>query len=403
MTAKPSLLFLCHRIPFPPNKGDKIRSFNMLKALSQHFEVHLGAFVDDDYDWQYADKLDHYCVSKKLIGQHSLTCKIKGLRAFLTGQAISLPYYASGEMQRWVDQVVAAKNIQHVFVYSSVMAQFVASFDDGSMRRVVDFVDVDSDKWRQYAEGKSGIASWVYRREWKTLASFENEVAAQCDHALFVSPQEADLFRQQLPAAQHHKVKGVLNGVDTDYFNPDADIRRLPDDSPDVVFTGAMDYWANVDAVLWFCETAWPEVRKRFPHASLYIVGGNPTSKVKELAKQPGVVVTGRVEDVRPYILQSKVVVAPLQIARGIQNKVLEGMAMAKPVVATSMAMEGIAAENDFIDVKDTPETFAQAVMDRIANVSEAPVNRQWIEDNLEWDATLAVLPMFFSGEDRVL
>lgn len=393
MQSKEPLLFLCHRIPFPPNKGDKIRSFNMLKALSEHFDVYLGTFVDDPYDWQYVDTLDKYCAGKLVLGQNKTLCKLKGLSAFLSGKAISIPYYSNARMQQWVNKTLKDTGASKVFVYSSVMAQFVN--DKPGLQQVVDFVDVDSDKWRQYADGKTGISRWVYSREHRTLQRFETETAKRATANLFVSPQEAGLFQSLVDTAIANKTFGVLNGVDTDFFSPEQSLPALGH-PVDVVFTGAMDYWANVDAVLWFSQQVWPLVRQRHPEARFYIVGGNPTQQVQALNGRDGIVVTGRVKDVRPYIAESRLAVAPLQIARGIQNKVLEAMAMAKPVVATSMAIEGIESDSAAVAVTDEPQRFAAQVSQWLNEPMDASENRTWIMQNLQWSATLADLAGFF-------
>ncbi|MEP4889834.1 MAG: TIGR03087 family PEP-CTERM/XrtA system glycosyltransferase [Aliiglaciecola sp.] len=391
---KPPLLFLCHRIPFPPNKGDKIRSFNMLKVLSQRFDIYLGSFVDDPYDWQYASKLDKYCKQVFLLGQNKTWSKVKGLTAFLTGKSISEPYYANAKMQQWVDKTLHQQTITQVFIYSSVMAMFTSAHHK-TIHQVVDYVDVDSDKWRQYAENKSGIGRWVYNREHHKLQAFETQVCERSQHALFVSDPEAELFKQQLPANQYRKVQGLLNGVDVDYFSPNSEMETISAQI-DVVFTGAMDYWANVDAVMWFAKHVWPSIRTQYPEANFYVVGGNPTAQVLALNNIDGIVVTGRVKDVRPYIRNAKVSVAPLQIARGIQNKVLEALAMAKPVVATNMAIEGIDAKNTHIKVTDDAEQFCSAVCYYLESTTEVPESRQWIMDNLQWTATMSKLPALF-------
>ncbi|MDO6709178.1 TIGR03087 family PEP-CTERM/XrtA system glycosyltransferase [Aliiglaciecola sp. 2_MG-2023] len=391
---KPPLLFLCHRIPFPPNKGDKIRSFNMLKVLSEQFDIYLGSFVDDPYDWQYASKLDKYCKQVFLLGQNKTWAKVKGLTAFITGKSISEPYYANSKMQRWVNKTLDQQNITQVFIYSSVMAMYTSAHSK-SIHQVVDYVDVDSDKWRQYAENKSGIAKWVYHREHHKLQAFETRVCERSQCALFVSDPEADLFKQQLADTQFNKVQGLLNGVDVEYFSPDSEMEPISL-NVDVVFTGAMDYWANVDAVIWFVNHVWPSVRRRYPKASFYVVGGNPTAQILSLNNTDGIVVTGRVKDVRPFIRLAKVSVAPLQIARGIQNKVLEALAMAKPVVATNMAIEGIDAKNAHIKVTDDAELFCSAVCDYLDSKTEVPESRQWIMENLQWTATMGKLPALF-------
>lgn len=396
---KEPLLFLCHRIPFPPNKGDKIRSFNMLKALSQTYDVYLACFVDDPFDWQYADKLDKYCKQKLLIKQNKTVAKIKGLKAFLTGEAISVPYYFSRTMAKWTDDILARHNIEKLFVYSSSMAQYVEGENYAHLHRVIDFVDVDSDKWNQYSEGKSGIARWVYKREWRKLQRFENLIADQFEHSLFVSPQEAALFKQQIPESIASKVSGMLNGVDTEFFEANNPNIIPLEEKVDVVFTGAMDYWANVDAVIWFSQKVWPLIRAKYPDVSFYVVGGNPSPQVQALDGKQGIKITGRVADVRPYIHSAKVAVAPLQIARGLQNKVLEAMSMAKPIVVTNMAIEGIEARNQDIRISDDPQLFCDQVCAYLKHSQSADQSRHWILENLRWSETLSRLPTLFKDD----
>lgn len=366
----------------------------MLKALSEHYDIYLGSFVDDPYDWQYADKLDEFCVEKLLLNQNKLWSKVKGLKAFVSGQAISIPYYYSAEMEQWVNDTITTQHITNVFVYSSVMAQYVN--DKPYLHTIIDFVDVDSDKWRQYSEGKSGFSSWLYGREYKTLREFENLSAEKAKHSLFVSPQEADLFKQQINDSIANTVSGMLNGVDTVFFDPQVEVSDPLAKDIDVVFTGAMDYWANVDAVMWFADKVWPLVRQTNPEARFLIVGGNPTADVLGLDGKNGIKVTGRVEDIRPFIKNAMVAVAPLQIARGIQNKVLEAMSMARPVIATSMAIEGIEGRTEHVKITDDPEQTAQYIRVYLEQKTSAPENRQWILENLQWKFALAGLKSLF-------
>ncbi|WP_448565111.1 TIGR03087 family PEP-CTERM/XrtA system glycosyltransferase [Thalassotalea ganghwensis] len=400
--AKAPLLYLCHRIPYPPNKGDKIRSFNILKKLSEHFDIYLGCFIDDPFDQQYVSKLEDYCQEVFSLNQHKTMAKLKGLKAFLVGQPITLPYYFDLAMKQWVSKTFQQHNIQHIFVYSSSMAQYC---DDEAYRhanRVIDFVDVDSDKWRQYADKKSGIAKWVFQREHRTLAQYEKAVAQSFTHSLFVSPDEAKLFCSLHPEVTDTKVQGVLNGVDIDFFNPEA---KMAEESipkkPYLVFTGAMDYWANVDSVLWFSEFVWPQIRRSHPECLFYIVGGNPSPEVTKLAEQPGIVVTGRVHDIRPYILHASCAVAPMRIARGIQNKVLEAMALNKPIVTTTMGMEGInAPENNSVKVTDDIEQYTVACRRFLTEKVESD-NRNWIIDHFTWKATLAHMEQYFYEKEK--
>ncbi len=399
--AKPKILYLCHRIPYPPNKGDKIRSFNLLKELAKTYDVYLGCFIDDPYDRQYRDKLAEFCVEYCAPELPKLWSKIKGLSAFVRGLPITLPYYANNELGNWVEHIIAKQQIDTVLVFSSSMAQYVDAPRYQEMCRVIDFVDVDSDKWRQYAEKQTGIMSWVFKREHRLLERFEQHYCQQFDHSLFVSPDEAAMFRTLMPKVLSNKVKPLLNGVDVVFFDPSNKLGEpeiaLNDDF--IVFTGAMDYWANVDAVVWFCDEVWPIIQSQAPTLKFLIVGGNPDPKVRELANRPNVVVTGRVHDVRPYIQQSKVVVAPLRIARGIQNKVLEAMSMDKPIVASAMAMEGInAPTSDCLAQTDEATPFADAVLTMFR---QAPTvdSRQWVIDHFTWQATLAPLPKLLCKE----
>lgn len=379
------LLFLAHRIPYPPNKGDKIRSYHFLKHLTNHFNVHLGTFIDDPNDWQYTDKLDAICASTRYLGLKPLLCKIKSLQGLVTGQPLSLPYYQSQAMQDWVDETIKKHNIKKVLIFSSVMASFIN--DSHNVDSIVDFVDVDSDKWRQYAESKRGLAAWIYRRESSYLLNYEKAVAARSLVSFFVSEQEAQLFKQLAPEVSD-KVTHINNGVDIDYFSPDIQFASpYPEATQAFVFTGAMDYWANVDAVSWFAKEVFPAIANQYPQVKFYIVGSRPTKEVLALAND-AVIVTGSVEDVRPYLAHAKLAVAPLRIARGIQNKVLEAMAMAKPVFATTAAMEGIPYQGKLaVAVGDEPSAVI-AQLNAFLQGQQAPIayeNRDFVTENFSW------------------
>ena len=337
------LLYLVHRIPYPPNKGDKIRSYHLLKHLSRKYRVHLGAFVDDPADWQYADEVRTLCGETCLVGLNPGMARLKSLTGLLTGKPLTLAYYSSAQLSSWVEKILKELPIKKTVIFSSAMAQFVEG--NSQLKRIADFVDVDSDKWRQYAPTKPWPLSWIYGREGRALLSYERKVAARFDATLFVTEDEARLFRQLAPESAA-KIGWFNNGVDFDFFSPDRDYPNpYAQDELPLVFTGAMDYWPNVDAVVWFAREVFPAIRNRFPNACFYIVGGQPAPSVKLLTQISGVVVTGRVPDVRNHLAHAKMAVAPLRIARGLQNKVLEAMAMAKPVVASPQAAEGICAE----------------------------------------------------------
>ncbi|MDP2252846.1 MAG: TIGR03087 family PEP-CTERM/XrtA system glycosyltransferase, partial [Thiobacillus sp.] len=388
------LLFLAHRIPFPPNKGDKIRSFNLLRHLSMRYAIHLGAFVDDPDDWQYRDALKPYCASIRLLPLHPRRAKLASLVGLLTGEALTLPYYRNRELAAWAKGLADAGAVTRGLAYSSAMAQFMPA---GLARRVLDMVDVDSDKWTQYAPTQRWPLSWVYAREGRKLAAWEARVAQDFDATLLVSNAEAALLLQRAPHARD-KISAFENGVDAEYFSPARDYPNpYPADVQGVVFTGAMDYWPNIDAVSWFAERIFPAVRAAVPAAQFTIVGSRPGEAVRALARQPGVAVTGGVPDVRPWLAHAACAVAPLRIARGVQNKVLEAMAMARPIVASAQAAEGIRAEagRDFVLAQGEAE-FAHAVVARLQAVSSAAPARDCILAHYDWARNLgAIDPLF--------
>ena len=387
------LLLLIHRIPYPPNKGDKIRSYHLLKHLARDYKVHLATFVDDADDWQHVPTVEKMCASSHFGSLNPLLSRVRSLGALVKNRSLSLDYYRDATMQRWVDQTVAAHGIKRVLVFSSAMAQYADKYPQA--RRVVDFCDVDSDKWRQYADKKSWPMSWLYRHEARQLLSYERQVARDYDASLFVSGPEADLFRQLAPESIE-KIGFFSNGVDTEYFSPAA-VQASPykEGERAIVFTGAMDYWPNVDAVQWFAQDVMPLLRAREPGLNFYIVGARPAPAVLELAKQPNIVVTGTVPDVRPYIAHARAAVAPLRIARGIQNKVLEAMAMATPVVVSPQALEGIDAEpgaelvlaQDARGFADAVSTLLGRSDNGIGQAARAKVERQY-----SWPSNLACI-----------
>jgi len=398
-----NLLFLCQRIPYPPNKGDKLRSFSVLRHLAKSWKVHLGCFIDDPADWQYVDELRPYCAELCCIGLDKRLAKLRSLTGLIAGTSLSEPYFRNAQLSQWVEAVLRDAQPAAAFLYSSVMGQYLRRGSQFRPRRVVmDFVDVDSDKWRQYADMHSWPMSWVYRRESRQLLAFDRAVAGYCDAAVFVSAPEAALFRRLAPEAAA-KTHAISNGVDLSYFSPGAE---RPDPFPPgrraVVFTGAMDYWPNVDAVAWFAEAMFPTIRARIPEAVFFIVGGNPAPKVKALGSLPGITVTGRVPDIRPYLAHAEVCVAPMRVARGIQNKVLEGMAMGKVVVTTDQGLEGIDAVpgRDLLLANDT-DAFIAATVKVLTDPSLAGIGlaaRDCMTGGYSWDDKLAAFDRLLPG-----
>jgi sugar transferase (PEP-CTERM/EpsH1 system associated) len=386
------LLFLTHRMPYPPNKGDKIRSFHMLRHLSQHYQVHLGTFVDDEADWRHVDTTRSFCGESHFATLNPSTARLRSLSGLLAGQALTLPYYYNAGMQHWVNDLLAKHPIHRILVFSSAMAQYVRQA--GGRKRVIDFVDIDSDKWMQYAKSKHWPLSWLYRREGKLLLRYEREIAREFDASLFVSREEAELFKHLAPESAD-KTGYFSNGVDTGYFSPEREYPNpYPEDDQVLVFTGAMDYWPNIDAVKWFAGEIFPAIHAAHPQTRFYIVGSRPSAAVSELARLPGISVTGTVADIRPYLAYARLAVAPLRIARGLQNKVLEAMAMEKIVVSSPQAAEGIqATPGEELHVASSVQEFGQTILTLLAEKTSGPMGkaaRARILSDYDWDSCLA-------------
>jgi len=337
---RPALMFLSHRIPYPPDKGDKIRSYNVLRFLAEDYDVYLGSFYDDPNDKKHIDAIAAICAEVCILPLGWLKPRIRSLGAFFRAQPLTMPFYRDARLLNWVNGVAKRKTLAATYVFSSSMAQYVPL--DDATPFIVDFVDVDSDKWAQYAASRRRPMRWVFAREARTLGKYEVRLARTAHASLFVSEPEADLVRARMANDSKARIEVLRNGVDTDFFTPDKSYESpyRPSVVP-IVFTGAMDYWANVDAVTWFATEIFPAIRARIRNATFFIVGQNPTSEVLKLESED-VIVTGRVEDIRPYLQHASLAVAPMRVARGVQNKILEALSMQRCVLTTTKGLEGI-------------------------------------------------------------
>lgn len=388
------ILYLAHRLPYPPNKGDKIRSYHVLRYLASHYEVHLGCFVDDKDDEKYIGEIGKYCKSTFVRVLNPFQARAKSIKGLVSGDALTLPYYFDKSLAQWIDDILNRMQISAIVAFSSPMGQYVLGPNYRDFRRIMDFVDIDSDKWRQYAKKSRIPMKWIYSREATLLSAFERRVTNEFDAVVFVSQNETDTFSQQHPEAKH-KLFTVCNGVATDYFNPELDLASpFDDDAPTIVFTGMMNYWPNIDAMCWFAKTILPETRKKIPNAELWIVGASPSKEISELSSIPGVNVTGKVPDVRPYLKHAGVVIAPLRIARGVQNKVLEALAMNRPVICTPQAAAGLShapiapirlakSGPEFVDC--LVENFQSEAASKISNPA-----RRYVLKHYNWERNLS-------------
>jgi polysaccharide biosynthesis protein PslH len=404
-----NLLFLVHRLPYPPNKGDKVRSFHLLKHLSQGHRVFLGTFLDDPADDIHIETLRKMCPDLFIARLNPTWGKLRSLAGLLSHEALGVRYYRDASLQAWADDVRARHAIDATVVFSSVMAQYVNLADKAAGPVLLDFVDVDSAKWGQYASQHRWPLSWVYHREADRLLAFERAWAMRASSSFFVTDMEKSLFLKLAPECAGH-VQTMCNGVDADYYSPDeqrqtpyaqadADEARIP-----IVFTGAMDYWPNVDAVNWFALDILPALRKLRPTVVFYVVGRNPAPAVLALASKD-VVVTGTVDDVRPYLQHAAVVVAPLRVARGIQNKVLEAMAMARPVVASTSCAQAVDAQvGQELVAAETVDDYVREIDALLADGEKAArigkLGRQRVVQQYSWSAHLGTLDQYLPAKD---
>lgn len=385
---KPEVLFLAHRIPYPPDKGDKIRSWRILKFLAARYRVHLACFADDPRDLTHGPFLETLCESVTLIPLLPRAARLRSASHFFTNAPLSFGYFLDAKMTAAV-RALRQKPLAAEIVFSSSMAPYIKKPVE-ARKRIIDFCDADAEKWRSYAETAKGPMKFVFAREATTLARAETEIASWADASFAISPEEAAIFNDR--PGMSKPVDWFSNGVDTAYFDPLA--ASAPSAGAyDCVFTGAMDYRANVEGALYFMDHIWPQVRKAKPDASFAIVGANPVHAITARDGKEGVAVTGRVEDIRPWLAKTKLAVAPLLVARGIQNKVLEAMAMAKPVVASAGAMTGIAAPRDAAMAVPSDKAMAAAIVtlldDPQARERMGRAARHFILTHHQWDQAL--------------
>ena len=396
-----NLLFLVHRIPFPPHKGDKIRSFNLLRQLSEKYNVYLAGFIDSDEDWQHVDELRKYCSDVYFRPVSRSRSKLSAALSLLSRRSLSVGFYNDKVFGHWVEDTARNVNFDAAVAFSSSMTQFLPYDLLKETVIIADFVDLDSDKWNQYAAEVKWPMSSVYSYEAKALAKWEMDTVDLVDAVTLVSSAERDLLLKRC-GEKSGKIEVVRNGVDTQFFDPSIEFENPYEAGKRIaVFTGAMDYFANVQGVQWFAEEIWPKVIDKVPTAEFWIVGSKPTNEVKALEELEGIVVTGFVDDVRPYLRHSNVAVVPLQLARGVQNKVLEALAMDLPVLATPQALRGL--DGVLPDTaKSISETgkFAEvtACVLRVDAEQSAGAGRTYVLKNYDWQKNLSEIERILSA-----
>lgn len=374
------ILFLSQRVPYPPNRGDKITTWRLVERMKRKHEVRCVAFAHDDADVEAAKQLTALGAPTTAIRIDLRRSKLTSLPLLLSSKPLTLGAYGSSELQRAVDEL--APTCQVGYAYSSSMGAFLEPH--ARLKRVMHFAELDSDKWRQYAERAKWPMSWVYSREHRTLLEFERRIAAAFDENVLCTPLEQQIFQREIPGPSSRVLR---NGVDLAHYQPKSD-RAEPGH---LVFVGVMDYLPNIDGCVWFVNDILPRLRASHSNVRFTIVGSRPTDEVKALAKHPGVAVTGFVDDPREFLARAAVSVAPLRIARGIQNKVLEALAMGLPVVGTTSATQGVEGEagRDFL-LANTVDEQLLAIFDLLEHPDRALAlgrrGREFVERHYDWE-----------------
>lgn len=390
---RPDLAFISHCLPYPLTKGEKIRCYHLITHLAKSYRVHLGCLINDPADWTHITYLRTICAEVAAFGIDRRIQKLKALARLRPGRPLMLDYYFHPGLRRWVDRTVAQGSIEIIFIFSAAMAPYALHLERGG--KILDMVDIDSQKWAAYAQKARGPMRRVWAREARTLLAYERYAAMACDMTFFVTEAETRHFAELAPETAD-RLTWIENGVDLDRFSPAiAFASPYSGAGPHLVFTGNMDYWPNADAVIWFAEQVLPRLRTRLAGAQFHIVGNNPGPEVKRLVRYAGVEVTGRVPDTRPYVAHADVSVNPLRMARGVQNKVLEAMALGRPVIASPQAFAGIRATagRDLLVAEDADETVRAIIAVVEGQYPDLGGNAcRVIEQRYRWPAVLGKL-----------
>ncbi|MDX3772886.1 TIGR03087 family PEP-CTERM/XrtA system glycosyltransferase [Chromatiaceae bacterium AAb-1] len=346
------ILYLCHRFPYPPKRGGKIRPFNMIRHFHQQgHQVYVASLARSQAEADEGTGIKDYCTDyyAAVVSEPVQFARMILRLPLLTPS--SMGYFYSADLQRHIDHLLAEHHFELIFVHCSSVAQYVSHIRH--IPKLLDFGDMDSQKWLAYRSFKPFPLNLGYWLEGSKMLRAEKQLARHFDLCSCTTKAELETLQSY---QTNVATAWFPNGVDSDYFAP-ADPSY---EAHSISFIGRMDYYPNQEAMLQFCQHTLPLIRQQLPDARLYIVGAEPSAAIRALAELPGVIVTGSVPDVRPYIRNTAAMVAPLSIARGTQNKILEAMAMGVPVVSSSEAAGGIdaIAGKDFL-VADTPRQYA--------------------------------------------
>jgi sugar transferase (PEP-CTERM/EpsH1 system associated) len=380
------VLFLTHRLPYAPNRGDRLRAFHILQWLRDRATVDLVSLVHDDEEATHVDEVRAFVSNVTTLRVPWVRNRLRAVAALATSTPLTHTLLDAPGVTEALTRNVIDRPPDVVFSFGSGMARLALRPPLAGLPLILDLVDVDSRKWRDLAAASPPPLSWVYGREAKLLGAFEARAAATAVVTLVVNDREAEIARSLSPSAT---VQVIANGVELDRLRPTA----APSERPRIVFCGVMNYAPNEQGIRWFINDVWPIVKSRRPDATLAIVGADPTASLKALcARDEKIELTGRVPDVRPWLWESAVGIAPLQVARGVQNKALEAIAAGLPIVITPAVAEGLPRQvSAASSVAADPEFFAEHVGTLLAMSADARRARAELADlsALQWSNTL--------------
>jgi sugar transferase (PEP-CTERM/EpsH1 system associated) len=390
---RPNILYLTHRVPFPLDKGERIRHFHLLKFLSRRANVHLACLADEPVADGTTATLRQLCERLAIVPLGAGRW-LRALGSFASGRTVTEGAFRSPALRAVLRDWARETRFQSVFLSSSSMVSFCFESEElRSVPCVVDLADVDSQKWLDFAAASWGPRAWLYRTEGRRLRRLEQSLGARARAVTLVSEAEANLYRSICPDASVH---AVTNGVTLDCPGFDA-----PPDEDTCVFVGVLDYAPNVDGICWFCREIWPAIQARRPGAKVLVVGRKPAPEVMGLGELPGVEIVGQVPDVRRYLAQASVVIVPLRLARGLQNKVLEGLAMKKAVVASPTCLAGIRAEPGVhLLAASTADEWVESILRLLADPALrrkiGSAGRAYVEERHRWERCLEPFSSLF-------
>lgn len=382
---RPNVLYLTHRVPYPPDKGDRIRTYHLLRFLAQRANVYLACLADESAGDDAVGALRRLTARLAVVRVGRWARRLRMAGSLLAGRTASEGAFASGELAGVLDNWARAVRFDVVLASASSLGPYLRRPTLRDVPAAVDLIDVDSQKWFDYAAA-GGPASWLYQVEGRRLRRLERSLPTWTRGVALVSEAEAAVYRD---FCEPGRVVAATNGVDLDYFRP-ADQGT----QPACAFVGALDYRPNVDAACWFCRDVWPRVMRRQPRAELWLVGRRPTAAVRRAARAPGVQMVGQVPDVRPYLARAAVAVVPLRLARGVQNKVLEALAMAKATVASPPALAALGVQpGAHLLAASTPAQWEEAVVGLLGDPDRrrqlGAAGRAYVEEHHHWDRCL--------------